>query len=224
MLTASAGAPSVADATLALKTPASKPAAKPKAQAPRGSQEARGFPAAAKTGGTCGSADRDGDPCPRRPTIPMSIWCSAPYQRGQYKTALELATKTRAGDRRSQGDDDAGRALRQCDGCQNATYAHGGRMVTRRAADGRATARACFALAMMRLGGGAAAPVNREEAVKLLASSAKLGNPKAALQSGAALSRRPDAAAGPQGARRSCFASPPTPAIRKAQYAPRDFL
>src|ERR1019366_1427359 len=48
----------------------------------------------------------------------------------------------------------------------------------KRAADG-GDREAMFALAMMRLEG-RGAPANREDAVKLLASSAKLGNPKAA--------------------------------------------
>ena len=48
----------------------------------------------------------------------------------------------------------------------------------KRAADG-GDREGMFALAMLRLAG-RGGPVNREEAVKLLASAAKLGNPKAA--------------------------------------------
>jgi len=99
------------------------------------------------------------------------------YQRGQYKTRVRPRDQARAGDRRPEGDDDARRTLRQCDGRQARDYAKAADWY-KRAADsgdrgGHVRRWRCFASAA------AAAPVNREEAVKLLASSAKLGNPKA---------------------------------------------
>ena len=98
------------------------------------------------------------------------------YQRGQYKTAFDLATQ-RAQDK---GDPKAmtmlGELYANAMGVKR-DYAKAAEWY-QRAADG-GDREGMFALAMLRLAG-RGGPVNREEAVKLLASSAKLGEPKAA--------------------------------------------
>ena len=97
------------------------------------------------------------------------------YQRGQYKTAFDLATA------RAQNNDPKAMAM------LGELYA-GGLGIKRdfaKAADWYKRAadlgdrEAMFALAMLRISG-RGGPVNREEGAKLLASSAKLGSPKAA--------------------------------------------
>src|SRR5918992_134865 len=96
------------------------------------------------------------------------------YQRGMYKTAFDLAT-TRA---QYNGDPKAMTMLGEL-------YANGLGIKRdyakaadwyQRAADA-GDREGMFALAMMRLSG-RGGPTNREQAVKLLASAAKLGNPK----------------------------------------------
>ena len=115
------------------------------------------------------------------------------YQRGLYKTAFDPCHDARDLCARPQVDDDAGRALRQCGSASSATMPKAAEWYQRAADAG--DREGMFALAMMRLSGRGGSS-NREEAVKLLASSAKLGNPKAAYNLALLYSRRPDAAAG----------------------------
>src|SRR6266404_4468675 len=157
MLTASAEAQVSLTPPRAETPAASKPPAKPKAKPPAAAPTATVTPA----------------PSPDDPNVDLVFGA---YQRGQYKTALELATK-RA---QENGDPKAmtmlGELYANAMGVKR-DYATAAEWY-KRAADG-GDREGMFALAMLRLSrrGG---PVNREEAVKLLASSAKLGNPKAA--------------------------------------------
>jgi TPR repeat protein len=99
------------------------------------------------------------------------------YQRGMYKTAFDLAMN------RAQynGDPKAmtmlGELYANAMGVKR-DYARAAEWYKKAADAG--DREAMFALAMMRLAGRGGTTTNREEAVKLLASSAKLGNPKAA--------------------------------------------
>ena len=112
-------------------------------------------------------------PAPDDPNVDLVFGA---YQRGQYKTAFDLATR-RAQD---NGDPKAmtmlGELYANAMGVKR-DYARAAEWY-RRAAEG-GDREGMFAYAMLRLSGRGGA-VNREEAVKWLASSAKLGNPKAA--------------------------------------------
>jgi len=188
---------------------ADKPAAKPKAKPPvqakkpplpprqRSPRHLAAAPAAAAT------------PAPV-PDDPNADLVYGAYQRGQYKTAFDLASK------RAQDFSDPKAMTMLGELYANAM---GVKRDYAKAADWysapltAATAEGMFALAMLRLGG-RGGPVNREEAVKLLASSAKLGNPKAAYNL-ALLYPTGRRCRRISNAPRNCFASPPTPAIRK---------
>jgi len=148
----------------ASKAPA-KPAAKPPAKKPAApAPEAR----------------------PAIPTLPNAIAAQTPddpnadlvygaFQRGQYKTSFDLATK-----RAQAGDPKAmtmlGELYANAFGVKR-DYAKATEWYKR--ASDAGDREAMFALAMMRLSG-RGAPPDKQEAVKLLASSAKLGEPKAA--------------------------------------------
>ena len=133
------------------------------------------------------------------------------YQRGLYKTAFDLATK-RAQD---NGDPKAMTMLGELYANAFGVKRDDAKAVDwyKRAADA-GDREAMFELAMLRLAG-RGGPVNREEAVETAGVLGQARQPQGGLQSGAALSRRTDAAAGPQTLRRNCCVSPPTPAIRK---------
>ena len=98
------------------------------------------------------------------------------YQRGLYKTTFDLATTRAQYARDPKAMTMLGELYANALGVKR-DYAKAAEWY-QRAADG-GDREGMFALAMMRLAG-RGGPVNREEAVKLLASSAKLGNPKAA--------------------------------------------
>ena len=94
------------------------------------------------------------------------------YQRGLYKTAFDLAMpRAQAGDTKAMTM--LGELYANAMGVKR-DYAKAADWY-KRAADG-GDREGMFALAMLRLGG-RGGPVNREEAVKWLASAAKLGNP-----------------------------------------------
>ena len=98
------------------------------------------------------------------------------YQRGQYKTAFDLATA------RAQNNDPKAMAMlgelyAGALGIKR-DYAKAAEWY-KRAAD-LGDREAMFALAMLRISG-RGGPVNREEGARLLASSAKLGNPEGGL-------------------------------------------
>ncbi|HXQ03160.1 MAG TPA: tetratricopeptide repeat protein, partial [Bradyrhizobium sp.] len=149
----------------AAKKPAA-PAATPNPAAPAATAKPAARPAAP-------TATVTPAPAPDDPRVDLVFGA---YQRGQYKTAFDLASK-RAQD---TGDPKAmtmlGELYANALGVKR-DYAKAADWY-KRAADG-GDREGMFALAMLRLAG-RGGPVNREEAVKLLASSAKLGNPKAA--------------------------------------------
>ena len=113
--------------------------------------------------------------------------------------------------RRCQGDDHAGRALRERAGHQ-ARLRQGGRLVQARRRRRRPRGD-------VRAGHDAARRPRRPDRPPGGGQAARLrGQARRAqgrLQSGAALSRRPDPAAGPQALPPSCCGWPPTPATRK---------
>jgi tetratricopeptide (TPR) repeat protein len=115
-------------------------------------------------------------PLPRRPTIPMSIWSTAPIS-AAIQDRVRSRDQTRA---QYNGDPKAmtmlGELYANALGVKR-DYAKAAEWYKRAADAG--DREGMFALAMLRLSG-RGGPANREEAVKLLASSAKLGNPKAA--------------------------------------------
>ena len=117
--------------------------------------------------------DRDAGARPRRSQC-RPVYGA--YQRGQYKTAFDLATK-RAQD---NGDPKAMTMLGELYANALGVKRDYAKAIEwyQRASDG-GDREAMFALAMLRLTG-RGGPVDREEAAKLLASSAKLGSPKAA--------------------------------------------
>src|ERR1700737_4094305 len=154
---------------------ASKPAAKPKAKPPTAAKKSAAPAATPKPAATPAAPTATVTPAPA-PDDPNVDLVFGAYQRGQYKTAFDLATK-RAQD---SGDPKAmtmlGELYANAMGVKR-DYVKAADWY-KRAADG-GDREAMFALAMLRLAG-RGGPVNHEEAAKLLASSAKLGNPKAA--------------------------------------------
>ena len=129
----------------------------------------------AQTGSHAGTPAATVTPAPV-PDDPNVDLVYGAYQRGQYKTAFDLATQ------RAQEKSDPKAMTMLGELYANAMgvkrdYAKAAEWYQRAADAG--DREAMFALAMLRLAG-RGGPVNREEAVKLLASSAKLGNPKAA--------------------------------------------
>ena len=164
MLTAGAAA-QISLTPPAAQTPpeASKPVAKPKAKPPAQAQKPAAPTAAAKP--ATPAATVSPPPAPDDPNVDLVFGA---YQRGQYKTAFDLATK-RA---QENGDPKAMTMLGEL--YANALgvkldYAKAAEWY-KRAADG-GDREGMFALAMFRLAG-RGGPVIREEAVKLLASSA----------------------------------------------------
>src|SRR5258708_14649780 len=154
---------------------ASKPAAKPKANPPAVAKKPAAPAATPKPAATPAAPTATVTPAPV-PDDPNVDLVFGAYQRGQYKTAFDLATK-RAQD---TGDPKAMTMLGEL--YANAMgvrldYAKAADWY-KRAADG-GDREAMFALGMMRFEG-RGGPANQEEAAKLLASSAKLGNPKPA--------------------------------------------
>jgi len=147
--------------------PVSKPAAKPKPKPHAITKPANPKPAAAP------AVTVTPAPAPDNPNIDLVFGA---YQRGQYKTALDLATQ-RVQERNDPkamtmlGELYANAMGVKHDDAKAAEW-------YRRAADA-GDREGMFALAMLRIAG-RGGPVNRDEAAKLLASSAKLGNPKAA--------------------------------------------
>jgi TPR repeat protein len=162
----------------AQKTEADKPAAKakPKVQAaPKTPATSPAAPAAdAKQAAPAPSAGATPAPAPAADDPNVDLVYGA-YQRGQYKTAFDLASaRAQAGDAKAMtmlGELHANALGAKRDDAK-AVYWY------KRAADA-GDREAMFALAMMRIGGRGGA-ADRQEAVKLLASAAKLGEPKAA--------------------------------------------
>src|SRR5882724_10619802 len=154
---------------------ADKPAAKPKAKPPAVAKKPPAPAATAKPAPPVAAPVATVAPA-LPPDDPNADLVYGAYQRGQYKTAFDLASK------RAQDLSDPKAMTMLGELYANAMgvkrdYAKDADWY-KRAADG-GDREGMFALAMLRLGG-RGGPVNREEAVKLLASSAKLGNPKAA--------------------------------------------
>ena len=142
---------------------ASKPAAKPK---PKPAATATPKPPAAAATVT---------PAPT-PDDPNADYVYAAYQRGQYKTAFDLATKRVA----EKGDPKAMAMLGELYANALGVKRDYDKAIDwyRRAADA-GDREGMFALAMLRLSGRGGAN-GGEDAAKLLASSAKLGSAKAA--------------------------------------------
>src|SRR5580698_3783402 len=159
---------------VATPTPeATEPAAKPKPKPKPAVKEAVKKPAA-KPEATPAPAETV-TPAPA-PDDPNADYVYAAYQRGQYKTAFDLATK-RAQDK---GDPNAMTMLGElCANGLGTKRDYDKAIDWYRKASAGGDREGMFALAMLRLNG-RGGPVNREEAAKLLASSAKLGEPKAA--------------------------------------------
>src|SRR6202165_5549221 len=149
----------------AAQTPpaASKPVAKPKAKAPAVAKKPAAPAATPKPAATpAPAATVTPAPAPDDPNVDLVFGA---YQRGQYKTAFDLATN-RA---KFNGDPKAmtmlGELYANAMGVKR-DYAKAAEWY-QRAADG-GDREGMFALAMLRLSG-RGGPVNREEAVKLLA-------------------------------------------------------
>ncbi|MGH6711232.1 MAG: tetratricopeptide repeat protein, partial [Bradyrhizobium sp.] len=158
--------------------PASKPAAKKAApkEAPKEAAKPKAPTVAKKPAATpAATPTPTASPTPTFDDPNVDLVYGA-YQRGLYKTALDLAlTRAQyAGDAKAMtmiGELYSGALGVKRDYAKAAEW-------YQRAADG-GDREGMFALAMMKLSG-RGGPVNREQAVKLLASAAKLGNPKAA--------------------------------------------
>src|SRR6185312_1325098 len=154
--------------------PASRPAAKPKPK-PHAITKPAASAATPKPGAdqVPPAATVTPAPAPDNPNVDLVFGA---YQRGQYKTAFDLATQ-RVQERSDPkamtmlGELYANAMGVKHDDAKAAEW-------YQRAADG-GDREGMFALAMLRLAG-RGGPVNRDAAVQLLASSAKLGNPKAA--------------------------------------------
>ena len=157
----------------AAQSPPAKPAAKKEKEAPKPKAPAVAKkPAAPKPAATPTPAPT---PTPTFDDPNVDLVYGA-YQRGLYKTAFDLATTRAQYARDPRAMTMLGELYANALGIKR-DYAKAAEWY-RRGADG-GDREGMFALAMMRLAG-RGGPVNREEAVKLLASSAKLGNPKAA--------------------------------------------
>ena len=133
-------------------------------------------------------------PAPGQPNVDLVYGA---YQRGQYKTAFDLATK-RA---QENGDPKAmtmlGELYANAMGVKR-DYAKAAEWY-KRAADG-GDREGMFALAMLRLAG-RGGPVDREEGGEAAGVLGEARRTEGGVQSGAALSRRTDAAAGPHARR-----------------------
>src|SRR3954467_2554027 len=150
------------------KAPAQPPAAKPPAKKP----PAAPTPAAPEAK-------------PGIPILPNAITAPTPddpnadlvygaFQRGQYKTSFDLATKrAQAGDAKAMTM--LGELYANAFGVKRD---YGKALEWYKRASNAGDRAAMFALAMMSLSG-RGVPTDKQEAVKLLASSAKLGEPKA---------------------------------------------
>ncbi len=168
-----------AQAAFAQTQPA-PPAAKKEAKEKKAPAAAKKAPAAAPKAAPTPTPT----PAPTTTQAPPSVFDDpnvdlvyGAYQRGMYKTAFDLAMN------RAQfnGDPKAmtmlGELYANAMGVKR-DYAKAAEWYKK--ASDAGDREAMFALAMMRLSGRGGTTTNREEAVKLLASSAKLGNPKAA--------------------------------------------
>jgi hypothetical protein len=160
----------------AANRPAAKPAAKPREIAKESAKEPARKPAAA-------TPKPNATPAPAATATPAPVvddphvdLVYGAFQRGQYKTAFDLATQRV----QEKGDPKAmtmlGELYSNAFGVKR-DYAKAIEWY-RRASDA-GDREAMFALAMLRLSG-QGGPNGSEEAAKLLASSAKLGSPKAA--------------------------------------------
>ena len=172
MLTASAAAQiSLAPPSTQPPPAAGKPAARPKAKPPVVAKK----PAATATPKPAATPTATVTPAPA-PDDPNVDLVYGAYQRGQYKTAFDLALK------RAQDNNDPkamtilGELYANAMGVKR-DYAKAIDWYKR--ASDLGDREAMFALAMLRISG-RGGPVDHEEAAKLLASSAKLGEPKAA--------------------------------------------
>ena len=151
-----------------------KPAVAPKAKPPAVAKKPPAPAATPKPEATpAPAATVTPAPAPDDPNVDLVYGA---YQRGMYKTSFDLASQ-----RAATGDPKAMTMLGEL-----YSNALGVKRDFAKAADWYKRAadagdrEAMFALAMMRLEGRGGAP-NREEAVKLLASSAKLGNAEGGL-------------------------------------------
>src|SRR5260370_3994095 len=159
----------------AAQTPPSKPAARKETPKPKAAAAA----AVAKKPAAAPKPAATPTPTPTpTPTFddPNVDSVYGAYQRGLYKTTFDLATTRAQYARDPKAMTMLGQLYANALGVKR-DYAKAAEWY-QRAADG-GDREGMFALAMMRLAG-RGRPVNRQEAVKLLASSAKLGNPKAA--------------------------------------------
>ena len=151
--------------------PAESKSAKPQPQKPAAAKKPS---ALAPTAPSTEPAPAASAPAPTGPNVDLVYGA---YQRGQYKTAFDLATK------RAQENNDPKAMTMLGELYANALGIKRDEAKAaewyKRAADA-GDREAMFALAMLDLSGRGSTAANREEGAKWLASSAKLGNPKAA--------------------------------------------
>ncbi|MDB5503627.1 MAG: HcpA family protein [Tardiphaga sp.] len=157
-------------------TPQAAPAAPPKASKPAAPKAPAKAPAAVAKKPPA-PAPKPAEPTAAAPVDSNADLVYGAYQRGQYKTAFDLAMK------RAQENNDPKAMTMLGELYANALgvkrdYAKAAEWYQRAAE--RGDREAMFALAMLRLSDRGGKSGNRDDAAKLLASSAKLGNPKAA--------------------------------------------